>query len=398
MACFDKAIEQQPDYAEAYARKGNFLIELGKMREAETPLNRALELDPANVAALSALMSLKRAKLDGPRFVQLEALYGRRATLPDDKRVPLDFAMGKALEDLGRHDEAFAAYAEGNGLHWAKHPYDEAEQKRTIQTRRSFFSRELFGKCAELAAKLPAVPGDRIPVFIVGMPRSGTTLIEQVLASHPSLFGAGELRTLDRLAQPVELPSIDTPSLEERLLDLRRLGQTYLDEVWKLAPKARYITDKLPGNFMRLGLLQLMLPQAKIIHAMRDPMDSCFSCYALRFKEGHEYCYDLATLGRYYLRYRQLMQHWHEVLPAGRILDLRYEDMVADLEGQARRLLDYVGLPWDPACLDFHQNKRAVSTASMTQVRRPIYKTSVARWKHFEQHLGPLLEIIRPAM
>jgi tetratricopeptide (TPR) repeat protein len=397
LASFDQAITLKPDYADAYANKGSFLIELGRMGEAEALLTEALELDPANPEALSALLSLKRAREDDPRFGQLEALYARRTPLPEDKRILLDFAMGKALEDVGRYDDAFAAYAEGNRLHRAGHPYDEAAQVRTIETTRNFFSGALFRECAEPEAKLPPVKDERVPVFIVGMPRSGTTLIEQVLASHPSLFGAGELLTLKLLAQSVNLAPAGTPGWDARLLELRRLGQTYLNEVWKLAPQARYITDKMPGNFLYLGLLHLMLPQAKIIHAMRDPMDSCFSCYALRFQEGHEYCYDLATLGRYYVRYRELMQHWHDVLPPGRILDVRYEDTVTDLEKQARRVLDYVGLPWDPACLNFYENKRAVSTASVTQVRQPIYKTSVARWKHFEKHLGPLIEIIRPA-
>jgi tetratricopeptide (TPR) repeat protein len=397
LASFDQAIALKPDYADAYVHKGGLLIELGRMSEAEALLNKALELEPDNPEALSALVPLKRARQDDPRFGQLEAIYARRTSLAEDKQIPLDFAMGKALENVGRYDEAFAAYAEGNRLHRAEHPYDEAEQVRAIETTRNFFSRELFRECAALKPGLPPVHDERVPVFIVGMPRSGTTLIEQVLASHPSLFGAGELRTLGLLAESVNLPPAGTPGWDARLLELRRLGQAYLDEVWKLAPNARYITDKMPGNYMYLGLLHLMLPQAKIIHAMRDPMDSCFSCYALRFQDGHEYCYDLATLGRYYLRYRELMQHWHEVLPPGRILDVRYEDTVADLEKQARRVLDYVGLPWDPACLNFHENKRAVSTASVTQVRRPIYKTSVARWKHFEKHLGPLIEIIRPA-
>jgi tetratricopeptide (TPR) repeat protein len=396
--CFDKAIATIPDYADAYATKGDYLIELGRMSEAEAQLNRALELDPDNPGALAALVLLKRARQDDPRFGQLEALFGRRNTLPEEKRIVLDFAMGKALENAERYDEAFAAYAEGNRLHRDAHPYDEAGNEHFTETTRKLFSRDLFRECAQLEAGLPAATDERIPVFIVGMPRSGTTLIEQVLASHSALFGAGELRTLGRLAESVKLPPPGAPVRDAHLLELRKLGETYLDEVWKSAPQARFITDKMPGNYLYLGLLHLMLPQARIIHAMRDPMDVCFSCFSLRFKDGHEYCYEQETLGRQYLRYRELMQHWHEVLPPGRILDLCYEDMVADLENQARRLLDYVGLPWDPACLNFYENRRVVSTASVTQVRQPIYKTSVARWRRFERHLGPLLEIIQPVM
>ncbi len=262
---------------------------------------------------------------------------------------------------------------------------------RFLEQTCSNFTADLLRKCSVVAARLPPVKDERVPIFIVGMPRSGTTLIEQILASHPALYGAGELKTMSDFARTVAL---DSPDWEGALLALRKLGQEYLDQVWKLAPEARYITDKMPGNFYHLGLIHLMLPNAKIIHSMRDPMDTCFSCYALRFAHGHEYCYDLKTLGRYYQRYTKLIRHWHDVLPAGRILDVRYEDNVADPEREARRLLGYLGLPWDPACLRFYETDRPVKTASVMQVRKPIYSSSVARWKRFEKHLGPLLDEI----
>jgi hypothetical protein len=227
------------------------------------------------------------------------------------------------------------------------------------------------------------------------MLRSGTTLIEQILASHPDIHGAGELTTLDGLAKKAKLLSLDILDWKEALIALRKLGQEYLDQVWKLAPDARYITDKMPGNYGHLGLIHLMLPNAKIIHAVRDPMDTCFSCYSIRFTLGHEYSYDLGTLGRQYQRYSKLMKHWHNVLPAGRILDVRYEDNISDPEREARRILEYLGLPWDPVCLKFYESGRAVRTASVAQVRKPIYSSSVARWKRFENHLEPLLEAIR---
>ena len=174
------------------------------------------------------------------------------------------------------------------------------------------------------------------------------------------------------------------------------MGEQYTDRIWQLAPDAVRITDKMPSNFFYLGMIHLMLPHAKIIHAMRDPMDSCFSCFSRLFNENNlGFTYDLETLGRYYVRYSKLMRHWHAVLPPGTILDLRYEDMVADTEGQARRLLDYLDLPWDEKCLDFHQNKRQVKTASAAQVRKPIYKTSLARWKRFGGHLDPLFELVK---
>jgi hypothetical protein len=229
------------------------------------------------------------------------------------------------------------------------------------------------------------------------MPRSGTTLIEQILASHPAIFGAGELTTLGEIAQKAPLLVRDSTNAEATLLALRQLGQRYLDQVWKLAPDARAVTDKLPGNYYLLGLIHLMLPHAKIIHCLREPMDSCFSCYALLFRTGHHYSYDLRMLGRHYLRYKKRVEHWASVLPPGRILDVRYEDNVADPEREARRMLDHLELAWDSACLRFYETERAVSTASVAQVRKPMYSSSVARWQRFEKHLGPLLEILHPA-
>jgi len=178
--------------------------------------------------------------------------------------------------------------------------------------------------------------------------------------------------------------------------EFHRLGETYIERIWRLAPEAERITDKMPANFLHLGMIHLMLPHARIIHAMRDPMDSCFSCYSRLFANNNlDFAYSLDTVGRYYVRYIQLMQHWHRVLPTGTVLDVRYEDMVTDTEGQARRLLDHLGLPWDERCLDFHRNKRVVKTASIAQVRKPIYRSSIARWKHFETHLSPLLDIVK---
>jgi hypothetical protein len=289
-----------------------------------------------------------------------------------------------------------SAYEEGNRLYYQGHHFDESEAEHFLENSCNIFTADLFKKCAALANTLPPIQDEHVPIFIVGMLRSGSTLIEQILASYPSVYGAGELTIFEDIAKRVEILFRNSTNEETSMLALRKLGQEYLDRIRKLAPEARYITDKLPGNYFHLGLIHLMLPNARIIHSMRDPMDTCFSCYALRFTFKNEYSYDLGTLGRQYMRYRKLMKHWHKVLPSGRILDMRYEDIVADTEREAKRMLDYLGLPWDPACLRFHENDRAVRTASVTQVRKPIYSNSVARWKHFEKYLSPLLEIIQP--
>ena len=392
LSCFDQAIVLKPGIVDAYVSKGNLLVELGRTSDAEDVFATALKFD--ETAPLLGLLSLKRCQRGDPLFDRLAVHYDSRESLSAEKRANLCFAMGSALEHIGEYDKSFAAYQEGNRLYFQDNPYDEFEDINYVEHTRGFFSEEMFAKYSAFAATLPAVSDQQVPIFIVGMPRSGTTLIEQILASHPSLYGAGELTTLSDLVDKVELLPPGAPNWESSVLALRELGRAYLERVSRLAPGARYITDKMPHNFKHLGLIPLMLPNAKIIHSMRDAMDNCFSCYAMRFKEGHAYSYDLQALGRHYQRYRKLMAHWRSIFPAGRMLEIRYEDNVADLEREARRLLDYLGLPWDPACLKFYQNKRPVSTASLTQVRQPIYSSSVARWKHYEKHLAPLIDIV----
>jgi tetratricopeptide (TPR) repeat protein len=393
VASYRRAIELNPSVADPYGNLGSALVALGRMEEAEKYLNEGIARAPDDPKILTTALTHLPYRQDDPRFSQLETVYARRAALAPEARIKLNFAMGRAMENIGQYDRSFSAYEEGNRLYYQSHPFDEAGEERKLEQALHFFTKELFSESAALPKNLPPLEDERVPIFIVGMFRSGTTLVEQMLASHPAIFGAGELPTLQTVLQ--QRDAADSTSNEDALLSLQKLGQEYLNQVWKLAPQAHYITDKLPGNYSHLGLIHLMLPNAKIIHCVRDPMDTCFSCYALRFTYAPEYCYDLGALGRQYLRYRKLMQHWHDVLPPGRILDVRYEDTVADPEREARRMLDYLGLPWDPACLDFSNNRRAVLTASSTQVRKPIYSSSVARWKHFEKHLRPLLEIVQ---
>ncbi len=339
-----------------------------------------------------------RYRQDDPRFARLGATYAGRESLPIGERIKLDFAMGKAMEDVGQYGESFCAYEEGNRLHYTQHPYDEAGADQFLEATRNFFSSSLFEAFAAATSPLPTVPDERIPVFIVGMPRSGSTLIEQVLASHPAIFGAGELTTLNSVIGKAEALLRAAPESPASLTALRELGREYLEQIAALSPESRLIINKMPGNYRYLGLIHLMLPNAKIIHSMRNPMDVSFSCFTQNFFVGHAYTYDLGAMGRQYLRYVESMRHWHGVLPAGWILDSRYEDMVAEPEREARRMLEYLGLPWDAACLGFHEHKRAVHTASVAQVRKPIYSGSVARWKRYEDHLAPLLGILRPVM
>ena len=395
LACYDKAIALKTDFSEAYNSRGLLFMETGERDKAERDLNIAVRTDPALTEAYFNLSLLESPAADTPWVRQMESMYAHRDALSPAQRCYLDFAMGRVLEGLGRYDEAFSAYDAGNTVFHLDHPFDEVADERWFADTTARFPPGLFERIADTGDAADTDP--RVPVFIVGMPRSGTTLIEQILASHPGLYGAGELAVFNEIVQDLRLPAPDSPDWATLLPRLRELGKIYLDRVWALSPDSRFISDKLPGNFRHLGLLQLMLPGARIIHAIRDARDCCVSCYTMHFRTGHEYSYDLGTLGHYFLRYRQLMAHWHRVLPPGRILDLRYEDMVEDPEREARRLLDYMGLPWDPACLKFYRNKRAVSTASLAQVRQRIYSSSRGRWRRFEKHLALLLEILPQA-
>ncbi|MEW6329982.1 MAG: sulfotransferase [Pseudomonadota bacterium] len=391
-AAYARAVALNPAHHEAQNNLGAIYSQQGRLEDAIRCFEASIKANPDFIEPHFNLSSLKTYAADDPHLRQLERQLARAGDMPLMARIRYWFALGKAREDAGHYDDAFAAYAEGNRLQHALLPCDEARADAMLERLTTVFDRDFFAAHRD-------VPGsDKKPVFIVGMPRSGTTLLEQILASHPAVHGAGELPDLNQVI--MEAPARAGRRFPDFVPDLRpedyrRLGEAYAERVWRRAPGARYITDKMPANFFYLGMIRLMLPQAKIIHAMRDPMDSCFSNYARLFNDTMEFAYDLGTLGRYYLRYIRLMRHWQAVLPAGSILDLRYEDLVADTEGQARRLLDYLGLPWDDRCLAFHENRRQVKTASVAQVRKPIYKSSVARWRHFEKQLQPLLAIVQ---
>jgi len=394
---YARAIKINPQHAEAQNNLGAIESEQGLLDAAGKSFEAAILAKPDFVEAHYNYSSLHKYTPNDPHLVHLESIRERYNTLDERARIRYGFSLGKALDDVGDYDRAFAAYAEGNRLQHATLPYDEANAQALATQIISEFNADFFSQRKDWH---DARDDKRTPIFIVGMPRSGTTLLEQILCSHPSVFGAGELIDLNGVivAATESVGGIDgsfvsaASKLKEK--DIVGLGNDYLKRVWKLSQKSRFITDKMPANFFYIGLIHLALPHAKIIHAMRDPMDSCFSCYTRLFNDTMAFAYDQGTLGRYYSRYIKLMQHWHAVLPQGTILDLPYESMVVDTEAQARRVLEFVGLPWDANCLNFHENKRLVKTASIAQVRKPIYTSSVARWKHFAAHLRPLYEIV----
>ncbi len=398
IAEYRQALAYRPDYIEALNNLGSSLRLQGFVDEARTTFERILELRPLQIEAHCNLAQYKTYRAGDPHIDQLLSQQHRLPALPPDGQVRYWFTVGKMMEDVGRHDESFAAYAAGNRAKRETTPWDEgahqALQRRIIAS----FTRERLAGEGDRGD-----PGEGpTPIFILGMPRSGTSLLEQVLATLPHVHGAGEITWLaETLQEASEAPGVQDFRFPETLAghpddQLRRLGDRYRARIRELAPNATHVVDKLPDNFMHIGLIHLMLPDARIIHSMRDPMDSCFSCFSRLFTGNNlGYTYDLGAVARYWVSYHEIMQHWHAALAPGRILDVAYETMVADFENQARRLVDYLGVPWDDRCLGFHDNRRIVKTASVAQVRKPIYRTSVARWRHYEKHLGELYEVVK---
>jgi tetratricopeptide (TPR) repeat protein len=393
-AAYRRALALQPNFAEAYNNLGAILKQGGRMTEARALAEEAVRLAPRNALHYLNLSEIHRFDAGDLYLTEMEALYQDVATLPVKQQTELNFALAKAYDDVGHYDLAFQRLADGNALKRAQAGYDEAVTLNLLERIRAVFTPDLVGRLA--GAGEPSA----LPVFVIGMPRSGTTLIEQVLASHPQMFGAGELTTLYHViaaARPENGPNGDLyPDVVPHLTsgDLAALGARYIAEVGRLAPGAARIVNKMPSNFLFAGLIHLALPNARIIHAVRDPVDTCMSCFSKLFASGQQQTYNLAELGRYYRHYQELMAHWHSVLPPGRILDVRYEDMVADLEGEARRLIAHCGLDWDARCLDFHRTARPVRTASAAQVRQPIYGTAVGRGRPYAPFLKPLIDAL----
>jgi len=402
---FDRAIALKSDFAEALTSRGRISMEAGEPAEAMRFFDAAIAANPERAEAYYERSQLAPAARGAPWIDRLQRLYERRATLEAAGASTVSFAMGKVREDLGEYEVAFEAYTQGNRLRYAQRPFDEAEDEQRLAALLGSFSSELYaGEEAAAAdtghavAAAPGAAGQRVPILVVGMPRSGTTLIEQTLSSHPDVFGAGELTTLRMLAST--LPPAAPPTSERSAWrnQLRALGREYVARSWKNGVGEQYLVDKMPGNYWHLGLVPLMVPAAKIIHVRRDPLDTCLSCYSTAFSEGHEYAFDLGVLGRRYLRYHRLMAHWRSVLPAGRLLEVRYEDVVADLERETRRMLAHIGLPWHEACLNFHEHRRAVPTASVMQVRQRLYSSSIGRWQRFAAQLEPLRTLLAPIL
>lgn len=395
-ACVERALQRAPDCADALVLRAKTSFMTGESESAEKDMASALAADPVNASA--HLFVVEHGKNDAStQWVRrLRRAFRNRGSRCVDDRIKLGFAMGKFAERHGEYDLAFQAYAEGNQLQYQRAPFDDRGADQRLANVPGLIHPEMYRQSSELPNSTPGSDSERRPIFIIGMPRSGTTLLEQILSSHPDVFGAGELTTLSELVNLAPVNASSATDHRAWLERLRGLGGQYLSSVWTPELRARFVVDKMPDNYLYAGWIPLLMPQAKIIHIRRDPRDTCFSCFATIFARAHEYSYDLPALGRQYDRYRRWMANWRAVLPVGSLLEIDYESLVTDFEGVTRSVLSHIGLDWHESCARFHLNQRAVQTASFAQVQRPLYGTSIGRWRPFERHLAPLLEALSP--
>lgn len=384
-------ISDEPKSGAAHNNLANILKSQGDIDEVITHYEQALELNPRNVQAYYNLSRAKTAESDDAEIERMETMLGRQ-DLSEPEQVNIHFALGKMFDDLGRYDEAFPHFETGNELDNRTAAFDPRIHGILIDRLKRIFNKQFLSRRQGFGSE------SKRPIIIVGMPRSGTTLTEQVLASHPEVFGAGELSQVSHLVNAISAEVSGSPAYPESATDLDavtacRLGDSYVTYVDRLSDGAAKVTDKMPANFMHLGFIHMFLPEAKIIHCSRDPMDTCLSCYFQHFTQPMPFSTAQESLGAYYRGYVEIMDHWREVLSTD-IFEVEYEEMVGDHEGLCKRLVEFCDLEWDDACLQFHETERTVKTASSWQVRQPLYSTSVARWKHYEEHLGPLKEAL----
>ncbi|MGH8222929.1 MAG: tetratricopeptide repeat-containing sulfotransferase family protein, partial [Woeseiaceae bacterium] len=391
---YRNALAIAPDRAGAMCSMAHHLKTIGRSGDAVAQYRAAIAQKPDHSEAYWSLANLKTFRFEDSEVTAMHALM-ESEELPDESRVQLHNALGFAYEARGDYERAFHHFEQCNLIRRKSESYDPVDTESTHDRVIELFDEEFVSRpgAAESAVT---------PIFIVGMPRSGSTLIEQILASHSAVDGTHELGDLQNAVQAERRRSRSKDRFPEALAkctaaDWQRIGEDYLARTERHRRGAPYFIDKNPNNFIFTGLLKLAIPNARIITACRHPLDSCLGTFKQLFASGQPFSYDMTELGEYYLQYRRLMEHWHEVLP-GFVLDVHYEEVVADFEAQLRRLLDFCGLPFEESCLRFHETERAVKTASSEQVRRPIYTSSLHRWRNYEPWLGELVHILEPVL
>lgn len=390
LLAFDKVLQAVPNDPATLTSRGHALKTYGRTEDAIASYRAAVSADPAYGEAWYALANLKTFRFTKAEREQMKQIL-RQTDLTFMSRTNLNFALGKANEDAKNYSDAFRFYADGNALKKRQARYTTEQMLAEFGAQKLHCTSDLFTAQSDKGTTAPD------PIFIVGLPRAGSTLIEQILASHSLVDGTLELPNILSLAHRLRgRQQLTDRERYPRILhdltaeQLKELGDDYIENTRMHRKGAPFFTDKMPNNFRHIGLIHLILPNAKIIDARRNPMDCCWSGFKQLFAEGQEFSYSLEDIGGYYSAYVDLMDHWHDVLPEGRILHVQHEDVLNDLEGQVRRILDYCGLPFEQACVDFHHNKRAVRTASSEQVRQPINKSGLEQWRPFEAHLSPL--------
>jgi tetratricopeptide (TPR) repeat protein len=390
LEAYERAAQYQPGDVRLRMSIGHVRKSLGRRAESEASYKEVLAADPGNAEAWWSLADLKNYFFDDAEIGAMQRLVAEREGKESGRRgdAQLHFALGRALEQRGRYREAFASYARGNALRRRDDPFDIETFERRAGRIRAFFSAAFF------AGHVGGGDPSRAPIFIVGLPRSGSTLIEQILASHSQVDGTMELPNILNLVGGFADLAPNHDGYPEAVggapqARFAAMGSRYISETAPLRRGRARFTDKLPNNFSHVGLIQAILPNAAVIDARRHPMDACFSTFKQHFASGQTFSYDLGDLGRYYRCYLALMDHWDAVLP-GKVLHVQYEELVRDPEANIRRLLAHCGLPFEPACLNQHETSRAVRTPSVEQVRQPIYTSAVGYWRHFANELEPL--------
>ncbi len=393
LGLFEHVLQKLPDDPVTLTSKGHALKTFGRHDEAVQSYQKAFQSDPGYGDAYYGLANLKTYRFSDEELHLMEAQEQGNG-LSYQNRIHICFALGKAHEDRKDYETSFGFYQRGNELKRVQSRYDADQMTAELHNQITACTPALFAKQSGKGCDAPD------PIFILGLPRAGSTLLEQILASHSQIDGTLELPNILSLAHRLrrQKHASNDSLYPENLHDLdvqqlRDMGQDFIDSTRIHRQGAPFFIDKMPNNFRHIGLIKLILPNAKIIDARREPMACCFSGFKQLFAEGQEFTYGLTEVGRYYRDYVQLMAHWDAVLP-GAVLRVQHEDVLDDLEGQVHRMLDYLGLPFEQACIDFYQTERAVRTASSEQVRKPITKASVNLWRHYESHLQPLKDAL----
>jgi len=394
---FERVIKDYPNQSAAQMSYGHNLKTLGRVDEAILAYRRTVEISPSTGEAYWSLANLKTFRFSDEDVSTMRNAVTAGGGDADDQNH-LAFALGKALEDRGEYDESFKFYRRGNEIRRMEHSYDPKRNLYNAVRQVKTCTAEFFAGREAVGCQAPD------PIFVVGLPRAGSTLLEQILASHSTVEGTTELADIIALSRQLAGDRKKNPTgLYPEILNelspgqLREMGESYLDSTRVHRSELPFFIDKMPNNWLHVGLIHLILPNAKIIDARRHPMAGCFACYKQLFARGQTFTYDLTAVGHYYRNYINVMDHWDKVLP-GKVLRVQYEDMVADSETQIRRILDHCDLPFEEQCLRFYETDRAVRTPSSEQVRQPIFQEGLEQWRNYEAHLDPLKKALGPLL